>query len=560
MNAIDPRSVALAPLLRVQNLHVAFGGQTVLHDLSFDLHRGQKLAIVGESGSGKTVAALALLGLLEGAQVAGSAQSLPQALPHLPDANRSAQAAELAVELMGAPPSVLQNVRGRRIAMVFQEPMSALNPLLTIGQQITETLGLHHALGQAEAAKQAIDLLAQAALTQPAAKYAAYPHQLSGGERQRAMIAMALAGRPDILIADEPTTALDVAVRQQIMALLDRLQAQTGMAVVLITHDLGVVKRFADHTLVLEKGHCVEQGRTEPLLQAPQHPYTQRLVDSVPVRRRQQTPSNGDAITPIVLQAQQLGVDYATRLPGIKGWFQKGRFSAVQGVSFQVQAGKTLGIIGESGSGKSSLALACLGLIPYTGQVTVFDQHWQTKAKHNLALRKKVQVVFQDPFSSLSPRLTVGEIVGEGLQVHQAHLTAAQRQERVLQELQAVGLTEHQYPGLLQRYPHQFSGGQRQRIAIARALIVQPALVILDEPTSALDLTIQGQVLELLQQLQAERGLAYLLITHDMAVVQAMAHDLLVLKNGQVVEQGPIEVLQTRAQHPYTRELLGADG
>lgn len=531
------------PLLRVRQLSVAFGAQTVLHGLDFDLHRGEKLAVVGESGSGKTVAALALLGLLEGATVRGSAV-LASRLGSTPG-----------IELMGASSRMLQQVRGQRIAMVFQEPMSAFNPLLTVGQQINEVLRLHKGIGPASATEQAIALLAQTALTHPAAKHAAYPHQLSGGERQRAMIAMALAGEPDILIADEPTTALDVSVRGHIMALLEQLQAKTGMAVVLITHDLGIVRRFAHRIVVLEKGHLVEQGTTASVLHNPTHPYTQHLLASVPVRLAHPATDSPSPSTPIV-QAHHLCVTYPTRLPGLVGWFKKGSFSAVKGVSFQIQAGTTLGVIGESGSGKSSLALACLGLIPFTGQLALFDRQWQVSNARNVVLRQKVQVVFQDPFSSLSPRLTIGDIVGEGLLVHQPTLSATQRQQQVLQELHAVGLTEQDYPGLLQRYPHQFSGGQRQRIAIARALIVRPALVILDEPTSALDLSIQGQILRLLQQLQAQRGLSYLLITHDMAVVQAMAHDVLVLKNGQVLDYGPLQTLQTNASNPYTRELL----
>jgi microcin C transport system ATP-binding protein len=370
------------------------------------------------------------------------------------------------------------------------------------------------------------------------------------------MIAMALACRPKLLLADEPTTALDVTLRTQILDLLTGLQQQTGMAVLLITHDLNLVRRFADRIAVMEDGHIVETGPVAQVFQNPQHAYTRKLIDSRPVRDVTEGPTQPG--TAPVMQASQLRVSYPVRLPGIKGWFKPGEFVAVQGASFSIAPGQTLGVIGESGSGKSTLALAVLGLHPHRGQLQAAGGHWSGDAAGNKAIRRAVQVVFQDPFSSLSPRMTVEEIVGEGLRVHQPGLAAGQRLAQVLQALAEVGMGEAQFPGLLQRYPHEFSGGQRQRLAIARALIIKPQLLVLDEPTSALDVTIQKQVLQLLQKLQRERGLSYLLITHDVDVIRAMAHEVMVMKDGEVLEAGSVQQVLENPEHPYTRVLVAA--
>ena len=538
-----------APLLDVQDLRVAFGDKEVVHGISFQIAQGEKLALVGESGSGKTISALALLRLVEGGQIAGSV--------HLSDpapstSNRS---------LLSLPEREMRAIRGQDIAMIFQEPMTALNPLITVGRQIAEVLQLKKGLTRAEAAQESVRLLAQTGIPEPERRAQAFPYQLSGGQRQRAMIAMALACRPRLLLADEPTTALDVTLRGQILDLLDDLRRQNGMAVLMITHDLNLVRRFADRVIVMENGHIVEQGPVAEVFANPQHAYTQKLIDSRPVRDVVEQPVNPSQGTPM-LQAQALRVGYPAPLGGVKGWFRKGEFVAVQGADFNLPPGQTLGVVGESGSGKSTLALAALGLLPHGGTLRVKGQGWAGNSLQNTpanqALRRVVQVVFQDPFSSLSPRLTVEEIVGEGLKVHQPGLSTAQRRDQVLAALAEVGLSEAQFPGLLARYPHAFSGGQRQRLAIARALIVQPQVLVLDEPTSALDVTIQKQVLVLLQRLQRDKGLAYLLITHDVDVIRAMAHQVLVMKDGAIVEAGPVQQVLDTPQHPYTQRLLAA--
>jgi microcin C transport system ATP-binding protein len=370
------------------------------------------------------------------------------------------------------------------------------------------------------------------------------------------MIAMALACRPRLLVADEPTTALDVSLRAQILDLLDDLQKRFGMAVLLITHDLNTVRRFADQVLVMEKGVVVESGQVNVVLTYPTHPYTQKLIDSQPPRDVVEAKSNA----PVVMQARALRVSYPIRGSGWRGWFRGGKFVAVQGASFDLRAGQTLGVIGESGSGKTTLALAALGLMPSEGSLTMDGVGWQGKAAQDLALRRKVQVVFQDPFSSLSPRMNVQELVSEGLTLHAPDLDDLGRLRRILVTLAAVGLTETEFPGLLQRYPHEFSGGQRQRLAIARALVIEPQMLVLDEPTSALDATTQLQVLQLLQKLQRERGLSYLLITHDVSVIRAMAHHVMVMQAGKVVEAGTFEQVLNNPQAPYTKILVGAEG
>ena len=531
----------IQPLLSVKDLRISFAGKEVVHGIDFCIAPGEKLALVGESGSGKTITALSLLRLVQNAEVSGTAVF---------------QSPRGEVELLGMPERLLRGIRGQDIAMIFQEPMTALNPLFTIGNQIEEILALKQGLAPSVRGQAAIKLLADTGITEPARRAKCYPHQLSGGQRQRAMIAMALACQPKLLLADEPTTALDVTVRTQILDLLGELQRKNGMAVLMITHDLNLVRRFADRIAVMENGVIVEQGAVKDVFAKPQHAYTKKLMDSKPTRDVQEAPANADL--PVVMQAKNLRVSYPVSVPGFKGWFKTGEFVAVQGASFNIPAGQTLGVIGESGSGKSSLALAALGLHPSKGELSMAGKSWNGNSANNKAIRKAVQVVFQDPFSSLSPRMTVEQIVGEGLQVHQPNVKPDETQQRVLQALTEVGMTQAQFPGLLQRYPHEFSGGQRQRIAIARALMVEPQLLVLDEPTSALDVTIQKQILQLLQRLQRERGLSYLLITHDVDVIRAMAHQVMVLKDGVVLEAGPLAQIMDAPEHPYTRTLVAA--
>ncbi len=538
-------------LLDVKNLSVSFAGKEVVHGISFSINPGEKLALVGESGSGKSVTALAILRLVQNAEIGGNA---------LFDGRDTLAMSE----------HELRGMRGDDISMIFQEPMTALNPLYTIGDQIAEVLETKQALSKKAAWARVLELLVETGIPEPERRAQSYPHQLSGGQRQRAMIAMALACKPRLLLADEPTTALDVTLRQQILDLLGDLQKSHQMAVLLITHDLNMVRKFADRIAVMENGYIVEHGTVAEVFANPQHAYTQRLLASKPVRDVAEV-----AQTELVLAAKDLRVGYPIPKPGFKGWFSKGEFVAVRRASFGLAAGQTLGVIGESGSGKSTLALAMLGLTKASGEV-FYKGFYKTNvplAQQNIAgaamkdiatvdyatgLRKSVQVVFQDPFSSLSPRMTVEEIVGEGLRVHAPELSIAQRQERVLHTLNEVGLSQAQFPNLLQRYPHEFSGGQRQRIAIARALIIEPQILVLDEPTSALDVTIQKQVLTLLQRLQKSHGLSYLLITHDVDVIRAMAHEVMVMKDGDIVEQGSVVAVLDAPQHPYTQRLVAA--
>ena len=535
-------------LLDVQNLRIGFGGKDVVHGIHFCINAGEKLALVGESGSGKSVTALSILKLVQNATISGKV---------LFNGRDTLQMSE----------QELRGLRGDDMAMIFQEPMTALNPLFTIGDQIAEVLEVKQALGKKAAWARAIELLQETGITEPERRAQSYPHQLSGGQRQRAMIAMALACKPKLLLADEPTTALDVTLRGQILDLLAALQKSHGMAVLLITHDLNLVRKFADRIAVMENGLIVEQGAVKDVFANPQHAYTRKLLDSKPVR--DVPPANTAA--PTVLAAQQLRVGYPVPIAGFKGWFKKGEFVAVKQASFDLKQGQTLGVIGESGSGKSTLALAMLGLTKaageafYQGFKPLANVEYAQVAMKNIAsidftagLRKTIQVVFQDPFSSLSPRMTVQEIVGEGLRVHAPGIDAEQRKQRVIQALVEVGLSLQAFPNLLQRYPHEFSGGQRQRIAIARALIVEPHTLVLDEPTSALDVTIQKQVLTLLQKLQKERGLSYLLITHDVDVIRAMAHGVMVMKDGDIVEAGSVSAVLDAPLHPYTQRLVAA--
>jgi microcin C transport system ATP-binding protein len=539
------------PLLQVRDLRIGFQAEDVVKGISFNLDLGEKLALVGESGSGKSVTALSFVKLLEGARVSGrvlwTAQDADTLAPEATDAPHTHDLVKLSER-------ELINIRGQDIAFVFQEPMTALNPLMMVGDQIAEVLELKRGMTKAEAWHEAVELLNLTGIPEPVRRASAYPHQLSGGQRQRVMIAMALACRPRLLVADEPTTALDVSLRAQILDLLNDLQKRFGMAVLLITHDLNTVRRFADQVLVMEKGVIVESGKVDVVLTYPTHPYTQKLIDSQPPRNVVEAKNNA----PAVMQARALRVSYPMRRAGWRGWFKGDQFLAVQGASFDLRAGQTLGVIGESGSGKTTLALAALGLMPSEGTLTIDGVAWQGKSASDLPLRRKVQVVFQDPFSSLSPRMNVQELVSEGLTLHAPELDDLGRLRRMLVTLAAVGLTETEFPGLLQRYPHEFSGGQRQRLAIARALVVEPQVLVLDEPTSALDATTQLQVLQLLQKLQRERGLSYLLITHDVSVIRAMAHHVMVMQAGKVVEAGTFEQVLNNPQAPYTKILVGA--
>jgi microcin C transport system ATP-binding protein len=541
----------MSALLDVKNLSVSFAGKEVVKGVSFSINAGEKLALVGESGSGKSVTALSILKLALNAKITGQALF-----------NGRDTLSLLEHELI--------DLRGDDIAMIFQEPMTALNPLMMIGQQIAEVLELKKLMSKKDAWARAIELLIEVGIPEPARRAQSYPHQLSGGQRQRAMIAMALACGPKLLLADEPTTALDVTLRLQILDLIGDLQRKHGMAVLLITHDLNLVRKFADRIAVMENGHLVEQGLVSEVFAAPQHAYTQRLLAAKPVR--DVLPARSDAAA--MMAANELRVIYPVPLGGFKGWFKKGEFVAVKNAALMLRQGQTLGIIGESGSGKSTLAMALLGLLPaktalgkafYERNQPIAGMDTARGATESIAntvfdseLRKLLQVVFQDPFSSLSPRMTVEEIVGEGLRIHEPGLDAAQRQTKVLAALQEVGLDEVQFPNLLQRYPHEFSGGQRQRIAIARALIVNPKILVLDEPTSALDVSIQQQVLQLLQRLQRERGLSYLLITHDVDVIRAMAHEVMVMKDGDVVEQGSVDAVLSAPREAYTKLLVAA--
>ncbi len=531
--------IPAAPLLSVEGLTVSFGSQRVVDGVSFALAPGERLALVGESGSGKSITALSLLRLVDAAQTSGAIRFD-------------------GVDLLQHSERQMRGLRGRDIAMIFQEPMTALNPLYTVGNQIIEVLELHEGLRANAARARAIELLARTGIAEPERRVDAYPHELSGGQRQRAMIAMALACKPRLLIADEPTTALDVTVQAQILALLTELQQEFGMALLLITHDLNLVRRHSDRVAVMERGQLVETGPTEAVFAQPQHAYTRHLLASRPQRLVEAAPPNPTT----VLRAQGVKVDFAIA----QGLWRKKVFSAVRDVSLTVPRGQTLGIVGESGSGKTTLGMALLALQPLAGGTVELALGGGTTSRIDTAdarslraLRRRMQVVFQDPFASLSPRQTVGQIVGEGLALHCPELSAEQRTVRTLAALGDVGLnTSGNLHDLLGRYPHEFSGGQRQRIAIARALVLKPALLVLDEPTSALDVSVQQQVLTLLAQLQREHGLSYIFISHDLAVVRAMSHQVLVMKDGQVVERGSTEAIFRTPQHAYTQALLTA--
>ena len=528
------RADASGPLLSVQGLSVdvvgAAGPIRLIEDVSFHLARGEKLALVGESGSGKTVTALSVLKLLVDGRYRGQVRFEGR-------------------DLLTASERQMRGIRGREIAMVFQEPMTAFNPLYTVGNQICEVLELHEGLRRGAARTRALEMLERVRVSDPQRCFASLPHQLSGGQRQRAMIAMALACRPKLLIADEPTTALDVTIQRRIVALLDELQRELGMAVLLITHDLPLVASFADRIAVMKDGRVVEQGPTPQVFATPSHAYTRSLIDSRPVREVAPPPQGA---TP-VLQASGVRCAFVSR----KGWFGRNVFQALDGVDLQVARGETLAIVGESGSGKTTLGLALLALSTgrCEGEILFDGVRIDSLGRDRMrALRRRMQIVFQDPYNALSPRMTVGGIVAEGLREHLPELSERERREAVVAVLHEVGLSEE----ALERYPHEFSGGQRQRIAIARAVVLRPDLIVLDEPTSALDVSVQRQVLRLLATLQKRHGLAYLFITHDLAVVRAMAHRVLVMKDGKVVERGAVEDIFRSPAAAYTRELLAA--
>ncbi len=525
-------------LLQVRRLDVFFdtpdGRLVGAQDIAFSVEPGRTTALVGESGSGKTVSAMSVLQLLP-YPVAG----------HSPDS----EILWKGQDLLKAPAKALRRIRGNEISMIFQEPQISLNPVQRIDRQVAEILVTHQRIDWRSAREQVPDLLADVGLTDPGRQARAYPHQLSGGQRQRVMIAMALANAPDLLIADEPTTALDVTIQAQILELLREKQRERNMAMLLITHDLDVVGAMADDIVVMEKGHVVETGTAREILEAPKHPYTRMLIDSQPSG----TPA------PVPEQAQPVieTTDLRVHFPILAGVLktQVGSIKAVDGVTLSIREGETLGIVGESGSGKSTLGMALLRLLSAQGPITYLGQSIEGASPAALVpLRREMQVVFQDPFSSLSPRMTVGEIVGEGLSVHARELDAATVEARVIDALEMVGLD----PAARHRFPHEFSGGQRQRVAVARALILEPRLIILDEPTSALDMTVQAQLVDLLRDLQARLGLAYLFISHDLKVVRAMSHRILVMRDGKVVESGDTEGLFADPREPYTRALLRA--
>ncbi|MDH5784648.1 MAG: ABC transporter ATP-binding protein [Chromatiales bacterium] len=529
------------PLLEIQNLSVAFGRSgdrtSVVEGVSFTIQPGEKLALVGESGSGKSVTALSILKLHDTTQTEYASGAIRFN----------------GEELLQKSEREMRGIRGREIAMIFQEPMTALNPVYPIGKQLMEPLLLHEALDPRTARERVIGLLHKVGIQEPEKRIDAFPHMLSGGQRQRVMIAMALACRPKLLIADEPTTALDVTIQKQILELLDELQREFGMAVLMITHDLNMVRHFADSICVMERGKLVEQGRVSAVLESPQHPYTRKLLASEP-----EPLVSNEELAAFEQQAPLLvGNNVQCIFPIKSGFFRRtvGEVRAVDGVDIQLRPGETLGIVGESGSGKTTLGMTLLQLQNGDGAINFNGERIDAMSERDLRpLRKDMQVVFQDPFSSLSPRMTVEQIVGEGLALHFPYLGAGQRRERILHGLEEVGLDEN----MLHRYPHEFSGGQRQRIAIARVVVLEPKLVLLDEPTSALDISVQKQVLALLRDLQKRHGMSYLFITHDLKVIRSVAHRVLVMKQGRVVEQGATDKLFTNPEHPYTETLLQA--
>lgn len=519
-------------ILEVRNLAVAFRGEEVVRDVSFHIDRGETIGLVGESGSGKSVTALSVM----------------QLLPYQYASHPSGSILIDGQEVVGLAEDDMLKIRGDRVGMIFQEPMTSLNPLHHIEKQIGEILYVHRGMGIREARARTLELLDLVGLQQAAERLRAYPHELSGGERQRVMIAMALANEPDLLIADEPTTALDVTIQAQILNLLDELKQHLNMALLLITHDLGVVRRMADRVCVMTEGNLVEQGPVQQVFGSPQHAYTRYLLAAEP---------SGDPVAsvegaPEVMHADEISVSFNLA----KGIFAKKRLlQAVNKVSVAIRQGQTLGIVGESGSGKTTLAMAMLRLITSEGAIYLEDSLIQgLQSKHLRPLRNQMQMVFQDPYGSLPPRLSVNQIIEAGLKIHEQDLTPLHRRTRVAEALEEVGLD----PAVQYRYPHELSGGQRQRIAIARAIILRPKVIVLDEPTSALDVSAQAQIVDLLRDLQRRHHLAYLFISHDLKVVRALAHDLVVMKDGVIVEQGPAEQVFSAPRTQYTKALMAA--
>jgi microcin C transport system ATP-binding protein len=524
-------------LVEVKDLSVNFkvegGALEAVRQVSFHIDKGETVALVGESGSGKSVTALSLL----------------QLLPYPKAWHPSGSIRLDGRELIGADEPTLRQVRGDRVGIVFQEPMTSLNPLHTIDRQIGETLMLHRGMTRTEARARALELLHLVRLQEAEERLGAYPHQLSGGQRQRVMIAMALANEPDLLIADEPTTALDVTIQAQILKLLKDLQQRLGMAMLLITHDLTIVRKLADRVCVMTDGRIVETGAVEEVFDRPRHPYTQHLLAAEPKGR----PPVRSAQAPVVMAAEQVKVHF----PIQRGLLRRtvGHIRAVDGVDLNIRRGQTVGVVGESGSGKTTLGLALLRLIRSQGGIRFRDQDIQGWASRRLRpLRRHMQIVFQDPYGSLSPRMSVGQIVEEGLKLHGIGDGRQGRRRLVARALEEVGLD----PDSQDRYPHEFSGGQRQRISIARAMVLEPSFVVLDEPTSALDMSVQAQIVDLLRDLQARRELAYMFISHDLRVVRALSDHVVVMRDGQVVEHGPAQEVFERPQHPYTRALMAA--
>lgn len=534
-------------LLSVDDLSISFGERAVVKSVSFQIRKGETLALVGESGSGKSVTAL----------------SIPRLLPYPFASHPQGRILFKGQDLLKASPKELCRLRGKKICLIFQEPMTSLNPLHSVGKQIQEVLEQQES--SAKTREDILSLLRRVRLHNVEQKYDAYPHQLSGGERQRVMIAMALAGRPDLLIADEPTTALDVTTQAEILSLLKELQQEFGMALLLITHDLTLVQKMARNVLVMERGLLVEKGPTPVLLTQPQHPYTQKLLSSaleesiVPLKESADPKNTKDSSaaspfsTPPVLRLDHVSV----RFPLKTGFFRRttGWISPVQDMNFSLRSAETLGVVGESGSGKTTLALAILRLIKAQGDLWLEDQCLSRLSQHQMRpYRRNLQIVFQDPFAVLSPRMTVEEILGEGLEVHEPSLKPHERQHKISEMLAQVGLEED----MKDRYPHEFSGGQRQRIALARALILKPKVLVLDEPTSALDLSVQKDILHILHNLQQKEKMSYILISHDLRVIRAMSHLVMVMKDGRVVETGSCQQIFQCPQHPYTQALLDA--
>ncbi len=526
-----------SPLLSVRDLSVAFahGGTSSLavDRISFDIGKGETVALVGESGSGKSVSALSVLKLL----------------PYPTASHPSGKVLLDDRDLLALDEKELRSVRGNRITMIFQEPMTSLNPLHTIERQIGEILGLHRGMREAQARKRTLELLHEVGIREPEKRLSAYPHQLSGGQRQRVMIAMALANEPELLIADEPTTALDVTVQAQILELLAGLKQKNGMSMLFITHDLGIVRKIADRVCVMTRGRIVEAGPTAEIFANPQHAYTRHLLAAEP---KGKPPAADPQARPVMR-----GEDVKVWFPIKQGFFRRvvDHVKAVDGIDVTVRAGQTLGVVGESGSGKTTLGLALARMISSTGRISFEGRDINALSFNQMRpLRSDLQIVFQDPFGSLSPRMSIAEIIEEGLKIHEPKLGADARDRRVVDALGEVGLD----PSTRFRYPHEFSGGQRQRVAIARAMVLKPRFVMLDEPTSALDMSVQAQVVDLLRDLQARHDLAYLFISHDLKVVRALANDVVVMRNGRIVEAGPSRQIFESPQTDYTRALISA--